>query len=270
VLRFFTGFVGPRAKVLGTEFAGVVESVGPHVSTFAAGDRVFGYLEGTFGAHAEYLVVASSASVAHVPAGVSFASAAASTEGMHYAIVNLRAAKIRPSHEVLINGATGAIGSAAAQLASAMGARVSVVTRGETVGLIRDMGVDRVINSDVSDFSAAPDRYDVVFDAVGKSSFGRCRKVLKRHGIFLSTDLGPFPWNPLLALTTRFRTGPRVLFPLPKHDQAMIEEIAGWLGSGVFRPLIDRTFPLADIAAAYTYVETGQKLGNVVILVGQD
>jgi NADPH:quinone reductase-like Zn-dependent oxidoreductase len=265
ILRFFTGLSRPRRMVLGTEFAGSVEAIGSSVTSFKVRDRVFGYLEGRFGAHAEYLTIPADASVATLPANASFEEAAASTEGSHYALANIRAAKIGIGQDVLVNGATGAIGSAAVQLLKSLGAHVTAVCATEHLGIVEGLGAERVIDYTAVDFTTDEQNYDVVFDAAGKSSFGCCKRLLKPNGIYLSTELGPFPQNPILALITPLLGGKKVLFPIPKHDQKMVEHIGGLLESGALKPLIDRHYPLEEIVEAYRYVETGQKIGNVVI-----
>jgi NADPH:quinone reductase-like Zn-dependent oxidoreductase len=269
ILRFFTGLRTPRRRVLGTEFAGEVEAVGRGVTSFKVGDRVFGYVEGPFGVHAEYMTIREDASVAIMPAISTFEEAAASTEGSHYALANIRAAKISSGQDVLVYGPTGAIGSAAVQLLKSLGARVTAVCSTEHMSLAERLGADRVVDYRTADFTADDRIYDVVFDAVGKSSFGRCKRLLKPKGIYLSTDLGPFPQNPILALVTPLFGGKKVLFPIPKHDQEMVKHIKGLLESGAFKPVIDRRYPLDEIVEAYRYVETGQKIGNVVISVAR-
>jgi NADPH:quinone reductase-like Zn-dependent oxidoreductase len=169
-----------------------------------------------------------------VPANATFEEAAASTEGAHYALANIQAAKIRGGQDVLVNGATGAIGSAAVQLLKSLGAHVTAVCATEHLALVERLGADRVIDYTAVDFTKDEQRYDVVFDAAGKSSFGRCKRLLKQKGIYLSTDLGPFPQNPILALITPLFGGRKVLFPIPKHDHKMVEHIKGLLGSGAF------------------------------------
>jgi len=267
MIRFFSGLIRPRVTVLGTEFAGVVEAVGEGVTSFAPGDRVFGYNERSFGAHAEYMTIPEDGSVATIPPGLTFEQAAPSTEGSHYALANIRAANVGASSDVLVYGATGAIGSAAVQLAKSLGASVTAVCRGEHVGLVASLGADRVIDYTTEDFTAHGATYDVVFDAVGKTSFARCKPLLRPNGIFLATDFGPFPWNPLLALTTRVVGSRKVRFPLPKDNQQIVRYLRARREAGEFRPVIDRTYPLDDIAEAYRYVDTGQKVGNVVITV---
>jgi len=271
ILRFFTGLRRPKPsrRVLGTEFAGTVEAIGSSVTSFAVGDRVFGYLEGPFGAHAEYLTVREDASVATIPANATFEEAAASTEGSHYALANIRAAKIVSGQDVLVNGGTGAIGSAAVQLLKNLGAKVTVVCSAEHVALVERLGADRVIDYRATDFTMDDQTYDVVFDDAGKSSFARCKRLLNPTGIYLSTELGPFPQNPILALITPLSRGKTVRFPIPKHDQQMVRYIKELVESGAFSPVIDRRFPLDEIVDAYRYAETGQKVGNVVISVAQ-
>jgi NADPH:quinone reductase-like Zn-dependent oxidoreductase len=268
VNRFFTGLIRPRVTVLGNEFAGEVEAVGSGVTSFEVGDRVFGYNGSRFGAHAEYLAIPEDGSVATMPANVTFEEAAASTEGSHYARSLIRKAKIRSGQGVLVNGATGAIGSAAVQLLRRLGADVTAVCDTENVELVRGLGAGRVIDHTAEDFTKDEQTYDVVLDAVGKSSFGRCKRLLKPGGIYLSSDLGPLSQNPILALITPLFGGKRVMFPIPRDDQEMVRYFKGLVESGEFKPLIDRRYPLDRIVQAYRYVETGQKIGNVVISVG--
>ena len=267
VNRFFTGLTRPRVTVLGNEFAGEVEAVGRGVTSFQVGDRVFGYNGTRFGAHAEYLAMPEDGSVATMPANVTFEQAAASTEGSHYALSLIRKAKVRSGQDVLVYGATGAIGSAAVQLLKALGAEVTAVCDSKHVELVSGLGADRVIDYTAEDFTRDTQAYDVVLDAVGKSSFGRCKRLLKPRGTYLSSDLGPLSQNPILALITPLLRGKKVLFPIPRDNQEMVRYFKELLESGEFRPLIDRRYPLDQIVEAYTYVETGQKIGNVVISV---
>jgi NADPH:quinone reductase-like Zn-dependent oxidoreductase len=264
-MRLFTGLVRPRAKVLGNEFAGVLEAVGAGVTSFEVGDRVFGYNEGPFGAHADYMSIPERGSVATMPANVTYEQAAASTEGSHYALSHIRAAKIQSGQDVLVYGATGAIGSAAVQLLKGLGASVTAVCDTDHVELVRGLGADRVIDYTVEDFTKDEQTYDVVLDSVGKSSFSQCKPLLKPGGIYLSSELGPLAQNPFLALIAPLHGGKKVMFPIPKHDQEMVGYFRGLLESGKFMPVIDRTYPLDQIVEAYRYVETGQKTGNVVI-----
>jgi NADPH:quinone reductase-like Zn-dependent oxidoreductase len=268
-VRVFTGLIRPNGVVLGNEFAGDVEVVGSGVTSFAVGDRVFGYSGlqhgSRFGAHAEYLAIAEDGSLATMPANLTYEEAAPSTEGSHYALSMIRKAKIRSGQDVLVNGATGAIGSAAVQLLKHLGAQVTAVCDTKHLALVTGLGADRVIDYTAEDFTKDTQTYDVVLDAVGKSSFGRCKRLLKPRGIYVSGDFGPLAQNPILALITPLFGGKRVLFPIPRDDQEMARYFKGLLESGAFRPVIDRRYRLDQIVEAYTYVETGQKTGNVVI-----
>jgi NADPH:quinone reductase-like Zn-dependent oxidoreductase len=267
IVRFFAGLIRPKVTVLGNEFAGEVEAVGSGVTSFEVGDRVFGYNEGPFGAHAEYMTIPEDGSIATMPANSTFEEAAPSTEGSHYALSFIRKAKIRSGQDILVNGATGAIGSAAVQLVKSVGADVTAVCDTENVALVRGLGADRVIDYTAEDFTRDERTYDVVLDAVGKSSFGRCKRLLKPGGIYLSTELGSLSQNPILALITPLFGGKKVMFPIPQHDQEMVRYFKELIESGQFKPVIDRRYQLDQIVEAYRYVETGQKIGNVVIRV---
>jgi len=265
--RFFTGLRRPRVTVLGNEFAGEVEALGRGVTSFEVGDRVFGFNGTRFGAHAEYLAMPEGGSVATIPANLTYEEAAPSTEGSHYALSMIRKAKVQSGQDVLVYGATGAIGSAAVQLLKHLGAKVTAVCGSEHVELVRGLGADRVIDYTAEDFTKDAQTYDVVLDAVGKSSFGRTKRLLKAGGIYLSSDLGPQSQNPILALITPLLRGRKVMFPIPRDDQEMVRYFKELLESGALRPLIDRRYPLDQIVEAYRYVDTGQKIGNVVIRV---
>jgi NADPH:quinone reductase-like Zn-dependent oxidoreductase len=267
-MRLFTGLVRPRVTVLGNEFAGVIAAIGRSVTTFAIGDRVFGYCEGRYGAHAEYLTVPAGGSIAAMPENLTFEEAAPATEGAHYALSLLDGARVRRGHDVLVHGATGAIGSAAVQLARCRGAAVTATCATENLHLVERLGAQRVIDHTVEDFTADGEAYDVVLDAVGKSSFGRCRRLLKGNGTYLSTDLGPLSQNLVLALVTPLFGRRKVKFPVPRHDQRLVRQLKGLIEAGDFTPVIDRRYPLEQIVDAYRYVETGQKVGSVVITVG--
>jgi NADPH:quinone reductase-like Zn-dependent oxidoreductase len=242
-MRFLTGLIRPRRAVLGTEFAGVVEKVGSGVTSFDVGDKVFGYNEGPFGAHAEYLSVPEDGSVATMPASVTYQQAAPSTEGAHYALAHIRAAKINSGQDILVDGATGAIGSAAVQLLKSIGAHVTAVCGTEHVELIRGLGADRVIDYTAEDFTKDEQKYDVVLDSVGKSSFSQCKRILKPRGIYISSELGPLAQNPLRALIGPLHGGKKVMFPIPNHDQVLVGHFKNLIESGEFRPVIDRTYP---------------------------
>jgi Zinc-binding dehydrogenase len=156
---------------------------------------------------------------------------------------------------------------AAVQLLKSLGATVTAVCDTGHVELVRGLGADRVLDYTAGDFTRDEQKYDAVFDSVGKSSFGRCKRLLKRDGIYISSELGPLAQNPFLALIAPLHGGKKVMFPIPKHDQVMVRHVRELIESGAFKPVIDRTYPLDQIVEAYRYVETGQKTGNVVISV---
>jgi NADPH:quinone reductase-like Zn-dependent oxidoreductase len=268
IYRLFLGLGRPRRTILGTEFAGEVEAVGDAVTAFKVGERVFGFSGTAFGAHAEYLALPEDESMlATIPDGLTFEEAAPGTEGSHYALSSIRAMKVRRGQDVLVYGASGAIGSAAVQLLKQVGATVTAVCATDQLDLVKGLGADRVIDYTAEDFTRDGHRYEVVMDAVGKSSFGRCRRLLKPRGVYLSSDLGPLSQNPLLALLTRLGRGRRVRFPIPRSDPGVIAHLKELIASGAFRPVVDRSYPLDEIVEAYRYVETGRKVGNVVISV---
>jgi NADPH:quinone reductase-like Zn-dependent oxidoreductase len=267
IVRFFSGLIRPRVMILGNEFAGEVEAVGSRVTSFEVGDKVFGYNEGAFGAHAEYMAIPEDGSLATMPEGLSYVDAAPSTEGSHYALSFIKAAKIQSGQNVLVNGATGAIGSAAVQLLKSLGVAVTATCHGANIELVRGLGADRVIDLTAEDFTTDEQTYDVVLDSVGKSSFSRCKRLLKPGGIYLSSELGPLSQNPILALVTPLLRGKRVMFPIPQDDQRIVRYLKDLIESGEFKPLIDRQYSLDQIVEAYRYVETGRKIGNVVISV---
>jgi NADPH:quinone reductase-like Zn-dependent oxidoreductase len=267
VMRLLSGLSRPKATTLGNEFAGDVAAVGGGVTTFAVGDKVFGYCEGKFGAHAEYLVVRADGPVSTMPASMFYDEAAPATEGSHYALSHIRRAGIKSGQAVLVYGATGGIGSAAVQLLSTLGATVTAVCATEHLALVRRLGADKVLDYTTGELATHDQRYDVAFDAVGKASFAECRRLLKPGGIYMSTGPGPGYQNLMLPLISPLLRGARVMFAFPRIDQAMVGYFRDLMESGQFVPLIDRRYPLAEIVSAYAYVETGHKIGNVVIRV---
>jgi NADPH:quinone reductase-like Zn-dependent oxidoreductase len=270
-VRFVSGLLTPKSTILGNEFAGEIEAVGKAVKSFMNGDQVFGYSGVRFGAQAEYTTVPEQAMITTMPANMTYAEAAPTAEGAHYALNNIRRANIRSRQKVLINGATGGIGSAAVQLAKYYGADVTAVCSTKNVDLVRSLGADKVIDYTAEDFTKSDHGYyDFIFDAVGKSSFPACKKLLKQCGFYCSTELG-FLWQvPFFVLWTSLFASKKVIFPIPKErkeDMIFFKEL---IEAGKLRPLIDRRYSFEHIAEAYKYVETGQKIGNVVITVGHD
>jgi len=266
VSRFFSGLFRPKFNVLGNEFAGDVVATGDAVTSARVGDRVFGFNDVRFGAHAEYMVVKDADAFAAIPEGLSYAEAAPITEGAHYALCNLRAAKVKAGQTILVNGGTGAIGSAAIQLSKAMGLTVTAVCGPDHIELVRSLGANSVVDYSRQDFTTLGDRFDVVFDAVGKSTWAKCKPLLTERGIYMSTELGPYLQNPLFALFTPLAGGKRLLFPLPTISKDDVDYLRDLVATSTFRPLIDRYTTLENIVETYRYVEKGFKVGNVVVV----
>jgi NADPH:quinone reductase-like Zn-dependent oxidoreductase len=265
ITRFWSGLLRPRNKVLGCEFAGEIEEVGKHVTSFKKGDKVFGYNDKTCGGHSEYLVVSEHDAITTMPHNVSFDEAAPITEGAHYALCDIRAAKVTSGQHVLVYGATGGIGSAAVQLLKYFGANVTAVCNTKNVALIKSLGADIVVDYQQQDFTKTEQKFDFIFDSVGKSSFKQCKPLLTPKGIYISTELGKNAVNIPLALTTPLYGGKKLLFPIPTINKEDIIFLKGLVEQGKYKPVIDRQYSLEQIVEAYKYVETGQKTGNVVI-----
>lgn len=263
-VRVLTGLVRPKPRIWGCEFAGRVAAVGDAVSGFAVDDRVFGYLEGRFGAHAEFLAVKADRLVTHIPEGCSYVDAAPMTEASHYAKSHLDHANVTRGSHVLVYGASGGIGTAAVQLAKSAGAIVTAVCATDGVAMVTSLRPDRVVDYTVSDFTADDERYDVIVDAWGMLSFRRCARIMKPRCLFTSTGPGPHLQNLFLPVATRFSRR-RVVFRPPRFDRATLDRFAAMMASGELRAPIDRTYPLEQIVDAYRYVESHRKLGNVVI-----
>lgn len=265
ISRFWTGILRPKHQILGCEFAGIIEESGKSVTTFKKGDKVFGFNDKTCGGHGEYLTIAETDAVTTMPDNLSFHEAAALTEGAHYALVDIQAAKIERGQNVLVYGATGAIGSSAVQLLKHFGTKVTAVCNTKNVMLVKSLGADIVIDYQTQDFTQTENKFQFIFDAVGKSSFGQCKPLLTEKGIYISTELGKNSENIFFALTTPMWGGKKVLFPIPtinKEDVIFLKEL---VEKGEYKPLIDRHYKLDQIVEAYKYVESEQKTGNVVI-----
>jgi len=264
--RLFTGLTRPRHRILGSELAGDVEAVGPAVTGFTPGDAVFGVKAWTFGAHAEYICMRESAALAPKPAGVSYEEAAAVCDGVILALMGLRRADLRKGRSILVYGASGSIGTAAVQLSRYYDADVTAVCNTKNLELVADLGAGQVIDYTREDFTANGQTYDVIFDAVGKHSFGRCRDSLNPGGIYLATD---HLTNLVLAPWTSRVGDKKVVFPIPpRYTKQDVVFLKGLMEAGQYRAVIDRRYPLADVAEACRYVETEQKTGNVVLTVG--
>ncbi len=267
IARLVGGLFKPKRMILGSELAGIVAAIGKNVKTFTLGDAVFGLSTLNFGAHAEYICIAEEKSITTKPVNKSFNEAAAVCDGGFMALAFIKKIDFTNSPNILINGASGSIGSASVQLAKYFGAKVTAVCNTKDFELLKLLGADEVIDYTKKDFTETGQQYDVVVDAVGKSSFFSCKKILKPRGIYISTELGYLSQNIFLALLTPLFRGKKVLFPIPKDTKEDIVLIKELMESGEYKAVIDRTYPFEQIVEATRYVETRQKVGNVVITV---
>lgn len=264
IMHLFYGFFNPKYPTTGTDFAGIIEATGNKVTRFKTGERVWGFKESGNGTHAQYISIKEDGPLLTIPDTISYQQAAASPEGAYYAYGMIKKIKLKAGDHVLVYGATGAIGSALVQLLKYFGATITAVCNTKNIELVRSLGASRVIDHTQEDFTKDDQRYQFVFDAVGKSSFKKCKPLLYPGGVYMSTDLGPGNQNIYLPITTRFARK-RVIFPMPTDIKGSLRLIRELLVSGQFRPVIDREYPLEEIAEAYTYVLSGQKTGNVVL-----
>jgi len=263
--RLIFGLRRPKRRVLGSELAGVVDAVGDAVSEFAIGDHVFGTSGLRFGAHAEFICLAEGSSLARMPGGVTFEQAAAVCDGAINALTSLRRAAVGEGRSILIYGASGSIGTAAVQVAKSFGAHVTAVCSTRNAELVASLGADRVVDYTREDFTTNGETYDVIFDAVGKLSFRRCRGSLKPGGTYVATD--GF-MNAVLGLVTSRVGAKRVVFPIPRYSKANTLFLKELIEAGRYRAVVDRSYPLEQVVEATRYVETEHKTGNVVLTVG--
>jgi NADPH:quinone reductase-like Zn-dependent oxidoreductase len=265
VTRFFTGLIKPRYPILGCEYSGVIVECGSSVKNYKIGDRVFGFDDSKFGAHAEYVAYKETSSFNLIPEGVDYMTAAMGVEGSHYALSDIKAVDLKNGSKVMVNGGTGAIGSAAFQILNSMGCDVTVTCDTDYIEKIRNLGATKIIDYLKEDFTQIEEKFDFVFDAVGKSSFGKCKPIMKDNAVYISTELGPNAENPFLGIMGKFQKGKRVLFPIPTIDKHIVKYLGELLQSGKFKPLLDRVYEMDEIVDAYEYVLTGQKKGNVLV-----
>lgn len=265
LMRAFAGFPKPRFPVTGTDFAGVVDKVGENVTQFKIGDRVWGFNDNGAGTHAEYFCYSSKNALLPIPDGIEYSQIVACSEAAHYAYNFLNKVKLEPGNHVLVNGGTGAIGSATIQLLKSRGITVTAVCHTINVERVKVLGADRVIALEKEDFTKEKIEYSCVFDAVGKSRFSLCKPILKPNGIYISSELGPNWENLTLSLTTPFFGNKKVVFPLPMDILTSMKTIQSLLLAGKFDPLVDQSFTLDQIREAFNYVASGKKIGNVIL-----
>ena len=272
-LRIFTGLIRPkRLTILGQEFAGEIEEVGLNVKRFKKGGRIFGTTGFGSGTYAEYICLPEvpgdmDGALALMPSTMNFEEAAAVPTGGLEALHFLRKANIQPGQKVLINGAGGSIGTIGVQLTKLYGAEVTAVDSGEKLDMLRKIGADHVVDYTREDFTRSGKSYDVIFDVVGKSPFSRSIKVLKENGVYLIA-------NPKLSKMIRGvwisrRTSKKVYLDTSKHKKEDLIHLKELIEAGKIRTVIDKTYPLEEIVAAHHYVESGRKIGNLVIKVAE-
>jgi len=263
--RAFTGMRRPKRTIAGTEFAGVVEKTGAAVTELAAGDEVFGFQGG---ANAEYVAVRETGVIARKPERLSWAEAAAVPDGSLLALTILRSVGDVRGKQVLVYGAAGSIGTGAVQLlAHHLGADVSAVCDTKDVELVRSLGAREVLAREQEDFTKTGKSYDTIVDAVGKSSFRRCRRALKPGGVYVTAGLGFMYHVPLVSLATRFVGSRRAKLGIGSYRKEDLQLVKELVDQGAYRPVIDRTYALDDVVEANRYVESGRKTGNVVLTV---
>jgi len=265
--KLYFGFRAPKKSILGNEFAGEVESVGKEVTLYKAGDQVFGSLGQSMGAYAEYICISENSVMTAKPANVSYEQAAVIPMGAIMAIYILRRVNVHSGQKILINGASGSIGSAAVQIAKNSGAEVTGVCSTPRIEYVKALGADKVIDYTQKDFTKNGETYDIIFDVLGKSSFSGCKNSLTQDGLYV---LASFKIKQLMQmLRTSFTSGKKVkcvLAPGSKEDLIAVKEL---LEAAKIKVIIDRCFPLEQTSEAHRYVEGGQKRGSVAIVMGR-
>jgi NADPH:quinone reductase-like Zn-dependent oxidoreductase len=271
IMRFSLGLFNPRKKIMGTEFAGDIEASGKAVTSLKVGDKVFGFDDGGIGSYAEYMVISEDKALTTMTKDITYEQAAASAEGSHYAYNFINKVDLKSEDKVLVNGASGGIGSAMVQLLKYFGADVTAVCNTKNIELVKSLGAGKIFDYTKEDFTKDDEKYDFVFDAVGKSSYGKCKELLKPGGVYISSELGWMVQNLFFSLISAIfgslpgQAGKKVKFPYPLNIRQSAILIKKLTEEGKFKPVIDRSYPLGDIAEAFRYVLKGQKTGNVVI-----
>ncbi|MEM8601977.1 MAG: NAD(P)-dependent alcohol dehydrogenase [Bacteroidota bacterium] len=266
MMRLLFGVRKPRQPILGSELAGTIAAVGTNVTRFRVGDDVFAYNDGRLGAHAEFVAMPADGPIAPKPAALTWEEATALSFGSNTALHFFRQGKLQPGERVLVNGASGSVGTAAVQLAKHLGAHVTAVCSTRNVDLVTRLGADAVIDYTERDFTTEAARYDVVMDTAGTAPFAKSQRVLNKGGRLLQV-LGGLP-DMLRAPLVALRTDTRIVAGNAAGSAENQRELAKLAEAGVLKPVVDRVYPLEEIAEAHRYVGTGRKRGNVVIAVG--
>ncbi len=265
-VRFFFGLTKPKKSILGFALAGEVEAIGKDVKLFKEGDQVFGTTGLRLGAYAEYKCLPEKSALAIKPNNMTYEEAAAIPFGGTTALYFLRKGNIRNRQKVLVYGASGAVGTAAVQLAKCFGAEVTAVCSATNLEMVKALGADKVIDYAVTDFTKSGENYDVIFDTVGKSSFSGCIRSLTQKGFLILASAGPSQM--FQGLWTSMTSSKKIISGVVSEKPEDILFLKGLLEERRLKPVIDRTYPLEQIADAHRYVELGHKKGNVVITLG--
>jgi len=264
--RIMFGFKKPRIKILGIDLAGEIEAIGKDVKLFKAGDHVFGSPGTKFGGHAEYVCVPENGALAIKPADLSWEKAAAISLAGNTALFFIRdLAKIQAGQKILIHGASGAIGTYAVQLAKYYGAEVTGVCSTTNAEMVKSLGAEKVIDYTLEDFTKSDDKYDFVFNVVGKTTFSQCKGILKPKGIYLDNMMEVKDF--LKVLLTSIAGGKKIKGGVSTERAENLKFFIELIESGKLKPVIDRSFPFEKTAEAFHYVEQGHKKGNVIITV---
>ena len=265
IMRFVLGFFKPREALIGTDFSGEIVEIGAEVSQFKIGDQVFGFGDMGIRSQAEYLVMPEDGNLLIKPGNVDYQQAAASLEGAHYAYTFVHKVNIKAGQKVLINGATGAIGSALLQFVRQYDVHITATCNTKNIDLIKSLGADKIIDYTQEDFTQLDEKFDYVFDAVGKSSYLASRRLLKKKGVYISSEFGPYGQNFFYALLSFLPRNKKVIFPVPFPPKKTMPYIKNLLEKGIFKPVIDCEYSLEQVSEAYQYVISGQKTGNVIL-----
>ncbi len=264
--RVLLGLIKPKKKyqILGTEFSGRIEAAGSNVKKFKTGDEVYAFRGFGTGCYAPYKCMNENGSLAIKPGNMNFSEAASVVDGATTALFFLKEkANIQKGQKVLVNGASGSIGTFAVQLAKYFGAEVTSVCSSKNIEMVRSLGTDKVVDYTKEDFTKTDESYDIVFDTVGKSSFARCRNILKSQGKYIVTTLTLR--GVLQSLLSKFGNKKKVIYAMSVNKTASLNFIRTLIEEGKLHTIIDRQYPIEKIREAHTYVEQGHKIGNVVI-----
>jgi len=265
VFRLIIGLRKPKRNILGTDFAGCVEEIGKDVTKFRIGDRVWGFHDEGLSSQANYLSISENEAMMQVPGNLEYKEIVACAEGAHYALNCVNKVKIESGSKVLIIGATGAIGTALVQMLKYQEAEITAVGNTRNIQLLQSLGADHVIDYKKVNFLESNNKYNFIIDAVGNSSYFKCRPLLLKGGAYISSEFGRFAQNLYLPIITKIFGHSRVVFPFPSNPKATLLFIADLIEKGYFKAIVDKEYALSDVQQAYEYVLSGEKTGNVVL-----